>query len=403
MRKVIDFNDFMFNKLMEELELKVNELELVLSPRMKNVLKEMDHQIAKDLLDLHMDSKREFKQTFIDLGTKPDMVSFIQSNKVPELIEPEIVHGTFQRNPNFKLPPNWAKDPDERTEDEKSMGEFDYVPGFKNPWIQDINHVLDLHEIQFSDKNHPVWHKNRSEVKVGRFISRMFPNKYPPNVARGERPTVPNDVESFVNMFVAIVESKSKMIGVVSGDEIKHYYNCEYYYKNQGTLGGSCMKDSSKGEYGYFEIYTSNPEHIQMLVLYPEDIRDKIIGRAILWKLTTVDGKEVKDKYFMDRVYTASDSDEYMFIEYAKANGYYYKGTQTYGADYDIVHPNGDIKRTIMEVFLPPKSYDNYPYMDTMQFYNPDTGIITNDSRRYREGKGYGVMTDTGGDISMYR
>jgi len=387
----------MFNKLMEDLDLEINELELVLSPRMKNVLKEMDHQIAKDLLDLHMNSKREFKKTFIDLGSKPDLVSFIQSNKVPELIEPEIVHGPFTRNPDFKLPPNWAKDPDERTEDEKSMGEFDYVPGFKNPWIQDINHVLDLHEIQFSDKNHPVWHKNRAEVKVGRFISQMFPGKYPPNVPREERPPTPDDVESFVNMFVAIVESKSKMIVKVEGDEIRKYYSCDNYYKNTGTLGGSCMKDSYKGERGFFDIYTKNPEQVSMLILYPEDIRNKIIGRAILWKLSKVDGEEVNDRYFMDRAYTANDSDEYMFIEYAKSNGYYYKSSQTYGSDYDIVHPSGESKRTKLEVHLPPKSYENYPYVDTLQYYNPDTGVISNNYI----GGGFGTMTDTGGDISF--
>jgi len=403
MRKLTDFNDFMFNKLMEEVNVKVTELELILSQRMKNVLKEIDHVIAHDLLALHMDSKREYKKTFIDLGTKPDMVSFIQSNKVPELIEPEIVHGTFTRNPNFELPPNWKKAPDERTADQKSMGEFELVDDeWINPWISDTHHILDLHEIQFSDKNHPVWHKNRAEVKVGRFINQMFPDKYPPNVKRDERPPVPNDVESFVNMYVATVESKSKMIVPVKGEEIKFYYNCNNYQKQGGTLGGSCMKDSSKGEYGLFDIYTENPDQVQMLVLYPEDIRDKIIGRAILWKLSKVDGEEVKDQYFMDRIYTASDSDEFMYIEYAKANKYFYKSQQSYGSDYNIVHPNGESKRTNMEVDLPPKEYKRYPYMDTMQYYKPSTGHLSNNNSDYRN-DGHGVMTDTGGSINFYR
>jgi len=404
MKKLIDFNDFMFNKLMEEMSanVKVNELELILSARLKNILKEINHKVAHDLLALHKDSKREYKKTFIDLGSKPDLVSFIQSNKVPELIEPEIVHGTFQRNPNFKLPPNWAKQPDERTEDEKSMGEFDIIDGmdWKNPWIQDINHILDLHEIQFTDKNHPVWTKNRAEVKIGRFINQMFPDKYPASVKREDRPKVPNDVETFVNMFVATVESKSKMIVQVNGEKIREYYDCKNYFKDQGTLGGSCMKDSSK--MNQLDIYVENPEKVSMLALYPEDIRDKIIGRAILWKLDKVDGEKVKDKYFMDRVYTASDSDEFMYIEYAKANGYYYKSVQTYGAGYDIIHPDGTIEKTELEVELKPKSYGrSYPYMDTMQFYNPETGWICNIESRYRNDN-YGILTDYTGPISFY-
>jgi len=404
MRKLTDFNNFMFNKLMEELNVKVNELELVLSQRLKNILLEIDHKIAHDLLALHMDAEqRDFKKTFIDLGSKPDMVSFIQSNKVPELIEPEIVHGTFTRNPNFQLPPNWAKQPDERTADQKAMGEFELVDDeWTNPWIQDINHIINLHEIQFADKNHPVWHKNRAEVKVGRFISQMFPDKYPANVKREDRPKIPDDVESFVNMYVATVESKSKMIVSVKGEEIKSYYNCSNYFKQSGTLGGSCMKDPSKGEAGLFDIYTQNTDKVQMLILYPEDIRNKIIGRAILWKLSKVDEKEVEDKYFMDRIYTASDSDEFMYIEYAKANKYYYKSQQSYGADYNIVHPDGESKRTMMEVDLKPESFDRYPYMDTMQFYNPKTGHLSNDQQDYRSNE-HGVMTDTGGSINFYR
>jgi len=401
MKKLTNFNDFLFNKILEELNVKVNELEIILSPRLRNVLKEVDHKIAHDLLELHKDSKREYKKTFIDLGTTPDKVSFIQSNKVPELIEPEIVHGPFKRNPKFQLPPNWAKEPDLRTSDQKSLGDFDFVEDtWVNPWIQDKNHILDLHEIQFSDKNHPVWHKTRSEVKVGRFISQMFPDTYLVNVKAGDRKKLPEDVESFVNMFIAVVESKSKMIVVVEGEDIKSFYNCKKYYKDMGTLGGSCMKDPEKSH--QFDIYVKNPEKIKMLVLFPEDIRDKIIGRALLWKLDKVGGKKVTDKYFMDRIYTASDSDQYMYIDYAKANGYYYKSQQTFGSEYDIIHPNGDSKRTILETNLEPIDYDNkYPYTDTMQYYNPETGHISNNKLDYKN-KNHGKLTDYMGPIHYY-
>lgn len=403
MKKLTNFNDFLFNKILEELNVKVNELELILSPRMRNVLKEIDHQIAIDLLSLHKDSKREFKKTFIDLGSESDKVSFIQANKVPELIEPEIVHGTFTRNPKFQLPPNSTKDNDERSSDEKPLGDFEFVEDdWKNPWIQDVNHILDLHEIQFTDKNHPVWNKFRSEVKIGRFISQMFPGKYPVNITREQRSKtkVPNDVESFVNQFISTVEAKSKKIIPVEGEDIRKYYNCANYYKDEGTLGGSCMKEDIKSE--QVSIYVENPEKVKMLVLFPEDIRDKIIGRALLWKLDKINGEKVENKYFMDRIYTANDSDEYMYIEYAKNNGYYYKSQQTYGANISIIHPDGNNEKTILEVDLKAKDYDNkYPYADTLQYYNPETGHISNNIKDLKEHK-HGSLTNYMGPIEYY-
>jgi len=379
--------------------MKVNELELILSSRLKNILKDMNHKIADDLLALHKDSKREFKKTFLDLGSEPDKISFIQSNKVPELIEPEIVHGSFTRNRNFQLPPRLAGVPDERTDDQRSLGDFDYVASndWKNPWIQDVNHILDLHEIQFTDKNHPVWHKLRGEQTIGRFINQMFPGKYTLNIIRAKQKSKPEDVESFRDMFVALVEANSKIIVPVKGEDIRFYYNCKNYYKDAHTLEGSCMKEEEKQK--QLDFYVENPEVVSMLILYPEEIRDKIIGRALLWKLYKIDGKEVKDTYFMDRIYVANSSDEYMFIEYAKSHGYYYKSIQTFGYNKEIVRPDGTQGKVDLEVQLKPKDYPkNYPYLDTIAFYNPSLGHLTNNIEDYKH-NGYGSLTDYMGPI----
>jgi len=111
-----------------------------------------------------------------------------------------------------------------------------------------------------------------------------------------------------------------------------------------------------------------------MLILHPEDVRDKIIGRALVWKLDEPEGR-----YFMDRIYTANDSDEYMFIEYAKRKGWLYKSSQSIGHDINTIDPKNDKSDTIkMVVNLKPNGYDYYPYLDTMRFYNPYTGMLTN-------------------------
>lgn len=362
MKNLMKFNDYLTDKILENMNLKITELELILSPKLIKILKEINHKIADELLELHVSDESSFKLTFVDLGSEPDMVSFIQSNKVPELIEPEIIHGTYNR------------EVDKETKSFKG-GFFDYIPGYKNKWISDDKHIPDLFDPQFKSKDHPVWTKYRSEIKVGRFITKIFGNKFPANKKRDEINVggKPNDVESFVNMYVATVESHSKIFKLVSGDDIKYWYDSDRYFKQQGTLGGSCMK--SGGKSNYFDIYAKNPDKVQLLILHPEDNRDKIIGRAIVWKL---DGPE--GRYYMDRIYTADDSDEYMYIEYAKRHDWLYKASQTYGWDYNIIDPKTDKSSKIsMTIQLNHIDYNRYPYVDTMQFFNTKTHMITND------------------------
>lgn len=381
MKKLTNFNDYLINKILEDMDLKVRELELVLSPRFIKILKEVNHVISDTLLETHIDDKQDFKMTFVDLGTQADLVSFIQSNKVPELIEPELVHGGYSK---------------ELKDDVWTGGHFDYVPSYKNPWIKDADHMTDLHDPQFKSKDHQVWHKNRAEMKVGRFVTRLFPNTFPANKKREDLATSekPNDVESFVNMFVATVEANSKIIKIVSGEDIRHYYNKTNTFKNGGTLGGSCMNHPDRGK--YLELYVNNPEKIQMLILYPEDIRDKIIGRALLWKLDTPKG----ERYFLDRIYTSQDSDVYMFIDYAKKQGWLYKSSQTYGWEIDTIDTRDDSRSILtMGINLKKVNYDYYPYADTMQFYNSSAGKITNDRNKIKpdDRNKYKVLVSTDG------
>lgn len=401
MNKLKDYKEYLVTKTFEAMDLKVKELELVLSPRLIKILKEMNHQIASDLLATHIEGDRSYKVTFVDLGSEAGDVSFIQSNKVPELIEPELVHGDYHREIEVipAPPPTGKRGRPEKDEKNWKGGYFDYIHNYKNPWIEDSEHVIDLHDIQFKSKDHPVWSKNRAETSIGRFINTVWPKKYPVNLSREvlAKMDKPNDIESFGNMFKATVEAHSKILKFVKGDEIIHYYNCENYAKQGGTLGGSCMNSPSKGK--YLKIYVNNPDKLQMLVLYPEDVRDKIIGRALVWTLDEPEGRQ-----YMDRIYTANDSDQYLFIEYAKSHGYLYKSSQSYGWDYDIIDgKDGSRKQLALKVQLKPDvHYDYFPYLDTMQFYNPKTGIATNDGRNMRRGAGFLVLTDASGGFSNY-
>lgn len=402
MRVLENFNDFVSNMVVEKMKLKVSKLELILSKKLRDILLKMNHQIADDLLSLHRDPSLEqkFDRTFLDLGNESDEISYIMANKIPELIEPDIVHGKFTKNKDIKIEPEYLSDDENPDEMEfEPLGDYEYTEIEKNPWISDYYHVPDLHEIQFTDKDHPVWHKNRISQKAIRVINTLFPRIYPANVKRTEREEKPNDVETFQQMYTALVDENSKKIVKVSGDEISYFYSRENYLDEaNGTLGNSCMANPGKAK-KYLKLYTDNPEKVSMLILFPEGRKDKIIGRAILWKIDRVNDVEVENYYFMDRIYTLKMGDEFMFTEYAKKHGYIYKSVQAYGTDYDLVTPDGN-KKVNLSITLDPKSpngYEYYPYLDTLQFYCKEDGEITNNKDT---NKRYYRLTDIGGSWS---
>lgn len=395
MRKMIDFNEYLLTKIYEDMELRVKKVELVLSPRLIKILKEINHQIAEDLLSKHIEGEREFKETFVDLGTVPGKVSYIQASKIPDLVEPELVHGPYNREVEEK--------PDETGKKDKMQknwigGYFDYIQTKKNPWISDTSHLIDLHDVQFKSKDHPVWSKFRAEVSMASFVNTIFPHKYinaiKRNVAAEQEKL--SDVQSFQEMFTAAVESHAKTLKLVSGDDILHYYSNANYFKVAGTLGNSCMSDPEKNN--FMKFYAKNPEKISMLVLFPEDVRNKIIGRAIVWKLD-----EPVGRIYMDRIYVANSSDEYLFIEYAKRQGWLYKSSQSYGWNYKIVDSKDDSKEFLpMKVILPQKKFTTYPYIDTLQYYNSSTGEASSDGNRIERGTGFRICTDTQGGSSEH-
>lgn len=366
--------------------LKVDKLELVLSTRLIKILKEINHKISKELLSIatYQNAEANYKVTFVDLAVDSNKLTFISSNKVPDLIDLPIIHGDYHRE--FDTNPDGTKS--------FSGGYYDYIPTFKNPFISDLGHVLDLHDPQFKAKEHSVWKKNRAKISVQRFINKIWPNRFPINHTRVEadKMKILDDIESFGNMFIATVEAHSKQFQLKKGKDIAYFYKGSNYAKISGNLGSSCMRQDNMTS--YFNIYVNNPDKVQMLVLFPEDEREKIIGRAVVWKL---DG-ECEGRYFMDRIYVANDSDQYMFIEYAKSKGWLYKVSQSHGSNYDIVDSkNNEKKKRHLSVDLEKINHQYYPYMDTMQYYNTNTKNITNDINYARKKGRYRILTSTGG------
>jgi hypothetical protein len=193
------------------------------------------------------------------------------------------------------------------------------------------------------------------------------------------------DFEQFVNLYKATIDKmndKFSYIEVVRGSDIAHWYHNENYFQRSGTLGSSCMASAPES---WLEVYTANPE-VGLVIYKSIDDTEKIIGRALLWKLK--DGKE-----YLDRIYTVNDSDVQLFRDYAKENGWYYKENNNSSDSSNAIAPDGSRVNLDLIVNLTDASMDNFPYLDTLKYFNPRRKTISN----FDTGGCY-FLEDTGGD-----
>jgi len=112
----------------------------------------------------------------------------------------------------------------------------------------------------------------------------------------------------------------------------------------------------------YLSIYVENPNQVTMVIMKGTD-SDKIIGRALIWKLK--DGT-----YYLDRPYANNDEDINLFKEWGRSKGY-----SVYGADYNH-----------KEVVLEKANFPYYPYMDTFKYLNRDEKLLSTDANEYDNG-----------------
>lgn len=152
---------------------------------------------------------------------------------------------------------------------------------------------------------------------------------------------------------------------IVEGSDITKYYNEENYFKNNGSLGSSCMRYNECAE--YFRIYE---DYCQMLVCIKND---KILGRAILWN--------IDDKVWMDRIYTCDDYLVERFIEYAKQNKWMIRGSNRLLENGDQVawlSPNDNYNELqFLDLYIEVKPYFSFPYLDSFRYYDIDSYTIS--------------------------
>ena len=314
----------------------INESILYFSPKLRKILSGINNPISRDLSNLELlDIKPDI--TFVDIGEE----------------------GYF----NYLTMKNVKK----------KIAEF--YPG--NDGILKLVDVPDniLSDSLIKYRYDDLFNK-KSIVKVGRLVNQLLPNKYSKK-----------EVEDFVNILKSKLENQKESFQIVSGEDIRYWYNANNYESEYGTLGKSCMRYLRCQE--YLSIYVKNPEVCQLVILTENE---KLKGRALLWK---VDNKEFE--YFLDRIYTIEDKYVEKFKDYAHTNKW---GTK-YG---DSILYDGIIIYNDLSIQLKKNSdnydYYPYPYMDTFVNYDINNGILYTDDSEQEDG--FYILNDTYGGFEEF-
>lgn len=209
-------------------------------------------------------------------------------------------------------------------------------------------------------------------------------------------------VEQFSLVFVKsnkdILNTEFKQFSIVSGNDLLFAYHENNYYNSNGTLGSSCMRYSRAQD--YVKFYARNPKAVRLIV--KKNDNGRVEGRALLWNAFKEDGTRIM---FMDRIYTNNSQDEQMFKEFAKANGFAFKGQNSYSAKLSVFLPP-DYKNPVdLAIFAELEDLTNkyYPYADSMSFVSVTGKLIGNDHHamcvKHPRDAVY-TITSTGGGFS---
>jgi hypothetical protein len=315
MKILYNYNDFLLDKLLEQVE--NNDIQLILSDRLLELLKSINHPIAKELIISHLYAQDKKPLTLLDYDDNHiDYFTYVISNKL-----------------------------------------HDHVS--KNKKNYNIETLL---------KNKPdLWNYNRTSSTIGKVINKLFPNKFKNSGVPGK------DIESFINQVKLKRSYDSTEFDIISGEDILKYYDFDNYQSNAGNskLGKSCMKYKSCQD--YLQFYVKN--NLKLLILHSDTEPGKIKGRALLWDIGYINHEKVNGITFMDSIYSIFDHDALIVLEYAKKKGWLYKETQDYLAYTPIIDPLN--RYDIFEISTRHNIKDNetYPFLDTLKnYYISETG-----------------------------
>jgi hypothetical protein len=367
---IVNYDEF----ILEQILSMINESQVFYSRDFKKLLNDIESPVAKALLKIESGDYK-VASNFFDISDNKDTISFIADRKAQEFIRDTenkfvkvrsghiLTHGAANKT-IFEI---LGYEPDGESQGPDSDEVCEVVAKAVSPTsgktylhlkFNDGKCVINQEYVEYV-QNDDVWKKNRQTIRVGRGIKALL-------VAAGEKFT-DAEIEDFVNKYKSAFDRKNDIFrhfDLVTGEDISsfYHYNNYFYGTQRGTLGNSCMASVPRS---YFEIYTKNPEVCSLLILRSETNKDKIIGRALVWKLT-----EPKDVIFMDRVYYTEDSQLQLFRDYAKQKGWFAKRNNDSSPEAEVYTPEGKIKEfDFFAVKINSIDYNKFPYVDTLKFF----------------------------------
>lgn len=386
---MLRYKDFLFESL-------ILESIVVYSSKFKDILKDIDSPVAKAILDIES-KDLDVANNYLDINDK-DTISFITDRKAKEILQQKDKFVTYTGSGGF------LKHAATNSEifgllEYEPVGDKTYHPQggekgevlkkAKSPKSDNIYvkvqfpggmSVVNENNLRYVDVNQLPFQQNRQTIRTGRGVKALL--------SKSDYKFTDADIEQFVNKYKSAWDTMNdifRKFELVSGDSIAYWYDQNRYAEQRSTLGTSCMKGVRST---YFDIYVKNPEKCSLLILKSDDDA-KIKGRAIVWKL---DNPKVT---FVDRVYTNYDSDVDLFKQYAYNKGWYHKRQQSSSDDYILVGKDGQLNEGHLVVNLKSESeagYRNYPYLDTIKYFNQESGVLTTEDSRNSI-----TLEDTGG------
>jgi hypothetical protein len=392
------FNDFMLESLLLESN-------LIFSDKFRNLLTKIDSPVAKGLIDSE-NKDLTLTNNYIDVGDDKEQMTFIPDRRAQQLTSSENREkycywvgssGILKHTPGnadmFKLleyepTGDRAYHPNNSEKGEILKQVVSPTSGKTYCKVQFPGGitVINKEQLRFDDVTKLPFTQFRQPIRIGRGIR--------PILNSAGLKFSDSEIEQFVNKYRSEYDKMNdafRLFEVVEGDLIAHWYNHENYElgRGRGQLGNSCMCAVPAR---YLEIYTANPDVCKLVILKTEDGK-KIKGRALLWKLSTPE-----NLMYMDRIYTHLDSDIELFRQYCKFRKWNYKEANVSTENTSYITPEGNTEHPAkLSVIVKAKDYNSYPYLDTLKYYQPDTGELTTDDEHYGRGSGWYNLEDTGG------
>lgn len=380
-----NYDDFMLESLLSDLIL---EAKIIFASDFLSIIKKLaknDNEIAKKILNLNS-TEVDIDHNYIELSDdKNDSITFISDKRFISNNK-KVKYKVINNGHLYSSWPSMKQQYGITTENDISCSLNNFDTGFI---IDTFRHPNSGEEVTIfsreSDNGRCLIGMRglqeigvvgtRSEMKVGRFVKKILD-------AAGISSTS-KEIEEFVNKFKSEIDASKDVFynfRLLSGEDIRGAYLGNNYSQNYGPLANSCMRYEECQE--FLDIYVNNPDKVKLLAYF--DRSDKILGRALVWKL------DEPDITFMDRIYVSNDSDVELFKKYAKDKNWACKSTQNSGIRTPI--ENYTEQRPVLKTKLNNFKFGSYPYLDTLVFMTRD-GIIHND----RTINSYCMFRDTEG------